>query len=192
MRSSSSTETPTLEKRIQVLERQNKRVAGFSFCLLVLLGLSASSPSKPKDLEAKSLQIVDQKGKVRLSLSVTDEGPKLALSDAEGRERLLMNLDEEGWGDLRMLDPRGRNRAIVRTRANHSMFYALDPTGRGGAVMSTNETSSDVTLYDNQSIPQVRGRWQVHQQRGTESRPITMTLWDEGHKVVHEISSDSE
>lgn len=89
----------TLQRRVDALERENrrwKRVALFVAAVLgaaAVVGMSAP-PTKTLDLEI--LRIVDGKGKARAVLGVGDEGPSLALFDEKGRLRANLGVAKEG------------------------------------------------------------------------------------------------
>ena len=181
---------PEIERRIKRLETQDRFRTVICLTLLAMLAVSAASPSKPSHIDVTSLNVVDHKNNVRARLALFHDGPRLELVDLEGRTRSRLSLGEEGWGSLRFLDESGRNRAIVATKSDYSTFYALDPTGRGGISALSTGHSSSLTLYDNQKIPQVRGRLQVRQKQGTDHRPSSLVLWNEDHEPRVELSSE--
>lgn len=184
-----STPTSPASPTLRALRHQNRLLGTALLATLALLGLSATDATKPKKVEASELVLIDGDDEVRARLAMVDGAPAFVLLDQEGRERSRLALDEAGWASLSMTNARGHNRAIVKTAEDHSFFYALDRTGRGGAVIGSYERGSDVTIYDNNpKIPQVRGRFEVKQTQDG-SRPTVLTLWDEEHKTKVRMSS---
>ena len=87
----------TLDKRIERLEAENRRLKGWGLTAIVLLGALGLNQGTPDVVQARAFEVVDEAGTVRASLALTalPEGPELALY-GEGKIRARLSLP--GWG----------------------------------------------------------------------------------------------
>ena len=114
----------TLANRIARLERANKRLfllAGLLallYCVSAAIscvgGATASSPTAPKTLSVKGVNIVNDEGKVVVHLGVRTSGAGgLWLANADGTRVLKLNQNERG-GLITIMDRSGRRRGYGR------------------------------------------------------------------------------
>ncbi len=130
-------------------------------CLVIAVGVIAAVATKPaeqvspENMTLRELNIVDDQGRVRIVLKVSETGPKIALrdersraravigctvpiapgklpqwtmnlSDANGNPRVLCSLQEEGVGaSLQVRDSNGATRFLA----------AFDDKGGGGLML---------------------------------------------------------
>jgi len=122
-----------LIRRVEKLERDNRRLKGFGLATLVLataLTTIYATQSVPQKITAHEFDAVDDSGKVRVSMSVNsadmsriqlydaqgrshvdmlvapyDSQPLIALSDAKGRNSAQISVNQGGWPAITLFDP---------------------------------------------------------------------------------------
>ena len=114
MNSETST-AESLERRIEKVERENRRLK--IAALTALLGLGGvfslgAAASPPQKLEAETIVLRDATGKSRIILGVDEEGPGIAFLDAKGKLRLNLGLAKDGPA-LDLLDAAEHPRATL-------------------------------------------------------------------------------
>ena len=111
----------TLERRIEKVERENRRLKIAALTALLGLGGAFSlgaAASPPQKLEAETIVLRDAQGKSRIILSVDEEGPGIALLDAQGKVRANLGLAKEGPA-LDLLDAAEHPRATLELTEDH-------------------------------------------------------------------------
>src|SRR5947207_13709896 len=95
------TVTPkTLARRVEMLERQNRRMKQISVATLVIFSsLAAAQTLMPKPVAASRFTLLDDDNRTRAQLETSTLGsgragvnPTLSFSDQEGRVRLRLGL----------------------------------------------------------------------------------------------------
>ena len=110
---SENAEQVSLSKRLDRLERENRRLKVFGSVALVAvagalcMGLTAA-PSKK--LEAEVIVVKGPHGKAQMILGVGEEGPALTLVDKDGKLRVNIDVSSDGPG-LDLLDAKESPRA---------------------------------------------------------------------------------
>ena len=101
-------------------------------------------------LTAQKIILVDANGRERGQLGVAPGGNGLALSDAAGKPRIAMIVDETDHPGLTLYSPSGMPRASVQLSQNGDSGVALyDDTGRCHMAMAVSSTGvPSVTLFD--------------------------------------------
>lgn len=97
-----------LERRVEKLERENrrlKRIGGFVVALLTVVSLAGAvvaqdpqeeSQEPPDEIEAKLFRVVDDDGNALAELSAYGTGSRLVLVDASGKWRVVLGALENG------------------------------------------------------------------------------------------------
>lgn len=149
----------TLEERVALLERGQRRWRGLTFAALVLAGASlavlVTEGTGHRKLRASSLSIIDSSGRVVATLAAENGGPLLrmhseetgaslllgalpddlglAISDAT-RPRVYLAFGKDGFPALSMSDKAGRTRLLAgldKETSGESPFLQLrDASGR--------------------------------------------------------------
>jgi hypothetical protein len=106
-----------LERRIEKVERENRRLKIAALIAVLCLGgaLSlgaAANPPQQQKLEAETIVLRDAEGKTRIVLGVDKEGPGIAFLDAKGKLRMNLGLAKEGPA-LDLLDAAEQPRATL-------------------------------------------------------------------------------
>src|SRR2546421_156396 len=98
-----------LAERIDVLERENRRLKRMGATALVLISVLVAAGAQPSEgparngtVEAEQFIVRDRTGKERARLALGDDGsPRLFFRDGEGRVRLQMSVGPNGTPGLR-------------------------------------------------------------------------------------------
>jgi len=117
---------PTLVKRLETLERANRRLQRVALAALLLLTATALiAATDARSIEGTSFKLLDAEGKVRILMTAASG---LSFLDANGTTRAILGLDGEGPGLVLYGDT---SRAILNV--NHD-GPALAFTGTHGAL----------------------------------------------------------
>ena len=127
-------ESEGLDARIARLERMNRVL--IATVVLVFTGVILVGAGKaPGKVTASAFELVDTDGRVRATLTMTDDGPLLALRDETGRDRLSLSHESDGTG-LFVADATGTTRIGVAQFAHGGGGVALHgPDSKGAAVL---------------------------------------------------------
>lgn len=99
-------------------------------------GSTDRSAAPLKRVVAEQFVLVDSRGEPRATLSLDDDGPALALSDASGRARAAIRLGVDGAPSVVLYDTSGRRRLEVALKADGATGLGLyDETGEGRAEL---------------------------------------------------------
>lgn len=137
-----------LEARVGRLEVANRRLlAALSAAAGLLLVAAVQAPQRSERVQARSLEIVDDTGRVRARLAATGEGPELQLLDADGVARVSLGHGDEGSG-LYLKDAQGTTRVGVAQFAHGGGGFALHGEGsKGAAVLYLKAGKGTLTFY---------------------------------------------
>ena len=128
---------PDLEhvlRRLEKLERQNRRLKGFGFAMAVAgaVGLlAAAQPAANKDKVAEFEQFVlrDAAGKQRATFGMTPDGPALRFLDAEGKTSASLGTAKAGLF-LRLNNPDGGLQTGINLNQGGVVVVSYGTTGR--------------------------------------------------------------
>jgi hypothetical protein len=210
-----------IEERLARLERGVKlckRAATATMVLLVSLivwSVATSSGrvwlggSGARDLMAKSLTIVDEKGTPRVYLATTKDGPRLRLNDEKATPRVVVGVNKDGPGVLLndekgvphvslavnkdgpgvvLDDEKGTPRAYVQVTKDGPGVTIDDEKGTARICLKVLKNGPSVVLYDEERQPRaVLGSTPLERVRtgATETTaPSSLTLFDKEGKVI--------
>lgn len=142
----------TVEERIERLERNNRRLmAGLVAAVLLGIGVAATPTKSGVDavaeLRAQKFILVDDNGKTRAALSVSQAGPGLGLLDANGvlRATLGVNMGEPMLG---LFDRNGEPCAGLTVSKEGTGLSLADEHGKLRAVLGVTKAGPELELYD--------------------------------------------
>ncbi|MBP1608904.1 MAG: hypothetical protein H6Q04_1139 [Acidobacteria bacterium] len=110
-----------LWSRLELLERQNRRMKRFGIILLVLAGslfLMGQAAKTSRTVEATKFILKNAKGKKRAELGIRLDGPELAFYDDKEQTLLSIGLLEEGPGLL-----------VLKSDGKKIVSFSVTPTG---------------------------------------------------------------
>ena len=147
-------ETPALPmvvRRLEKVERQNRRlkVAGAA-ALILLSAASVMGQAMPdrQTIEARSLMLLGADGKARVRLEVTEEGPSLSLLDAHQTQRVELSAQGEK-PRLRLYDAKGQNRLeLVLTWRGDPAVSLSGADGKARAILIETDGEAGFSLLD--------------------------------------------
>ena len=128
-----------LERRVEALERENRRWKRFVFaavlagCVGPLLMGQAKEHDKGTEevVRARRFEAVDAEGKLRATLAVAADGaPALRLNGPDGKTRAELRVTENGWAALVLRDDDGKPRAVVNVNAGLPAVVLRDHDGK--------------------------------------------------------------
>ncbi len=126
------TELESLSKRLQKVERQNRTLRITAVAALALIGgvvLVGAAAPKPKTVEAEKFVVLDEQGRKRAELGMSEENSVgLALSDKKGERRAALRLTRLGRPSLVLQDAHGDERAKLDLGVEPSLTLS-DKTG---------------------------------------------------------------
>ncbi|MDX2170690.1 MAG: hypothetical protein SF182_26695 [Deltaproteobacteria bacterium] len=146
------TNLESLTRRLEALERQNRRLrsGGFVVVLVLLSATLLGAATRPTEIEVTKLTLVDAAGKPRAALaiaggpglrfydpngiprgglSIDASGPSLAFSDADGTPRLELAINTAGVG-FRLFDADRRARAALALAQGKPLMAFTDADGQ--------------------------------------------------------------
>jgi hypothetical protein len=137
-----------LDARVGQLESANRRLLAVLCAAICLLFAAATrSPQPPELVSTRSLEIVDEAGKVQARLAATPQGPELQLLDADGVARASLGHGAEGTA-LYLRDAEGTTRVGVAQFAHGGGGFALHgEESKGGAVLYLKSGRGTLTFY---------------------------------------------
>jgi len=124
----------SLEVRVMRLERANHVLI-----LTVILAMAGivlvGAGSTPRNVTASSFELVDADGRVRATLTMGEDGPRMTLKDEAGVDRISISHEKEGTG-MFIADAEGTTRIGVAQWAHGGGGFALHgPKSKGAAVL---------------------------------------------------------
>jgi hypothetical protein len=109
----------------------------------------ASSPA----VVAQEIRIVDEQGRVRMTLSAKSGSPTLELLDADSRSSLAITLDDSGRPSLRLRNPNANGPvSVVEIDANGAHVKFDRPGGASSYLFLNNSGGSGVVLVDSNGV----------------------------------------
>ena len=136
----------TLEDRVSRLERSNRWlvVACAVLVLLPLLAFTATRVQAVDLLRTKKLELVDDAGRVRASLSVVQNEPQFGLFDETGEPRVGVSA-----GSLYLWGGTGDAGITLRISSHGSPYLSLsDAAGKSRVRLDATDTETRLTLSD--------------------------------------------
>lgn len=148
---------PSLVKRVERLERQNRllRIASV-FGLILLSGvLFMGQSSQDRTLTAGRLELVDRNGRIRAALGMTDIGPALLLVDEEGKTRVSLRSTATG-SSLKLYDAIGRMEGgAFEVNASSHEFRLHDQSGKVRTGLVVSDEGPGIILADASGKPRI-------------------------------------
>ncbi len=112
----------------------------------------ALQPLLPQDiLRARSIEVVDATGNVRIALNVTPEGiAEIAMAESAGRGRMWLTVRPDGIPSMTLADSMGKGRIWMTAYPDRSSGLILsDPLGKGRIWLgASSDGSSNLLLLD--------------------------------------------
>ena len=147
-----------LSARVEKLERENRRLKRLAGCGLAIvcaaLALGQASPPEPKTVEAARFVVVDENGRERMVLGMDESGPALLIRSSQGRE--AVRLDVPSVTDkpaLYLDDAPAAARLEMGLTMNDPVIHLTDSTGVR-ARLATNELNAPLfAVYDDEGRP---------------------------------------
>lgn len=139
----------SLEQRLAELERSHDRLRRLAFAGIVLLvafaslGTASESP-QPPNLVARSIQLLDDDGKLRILIN---HRAGISLLDQEGRPRAVLSLDATGPG-LALYGSTSRVGAILSVNDAGPALAMRDNGGKTRAVLTAIDQGPALILSD--------------------------------------------
>ena len=143
----------SIERRLQALERQNRRLRsavlalGIAALSAALLGQAAP---RPRSLQADSITLVDAAGRPRLALGVMDDEPFILFKDGKERVRMVMSIDAEG-SELTYYDTNGKRRVALAETGPGAGLEFYDPQERRRVGLLTTEETPTLVFADKEA-----------------------------------------
>jgi len=136
-----------LEAKIARLEARNKLLR-WVFLLCLICGLTLAflnrTGAEGERWRGKEIAILDQRGKVRVSLDIRSDSPGLALFDQKGGIRLSASVGPDGTPGIWLYDEDGQGRAAFEMFGDSSHLHFN--TRRGKELVSLG-LNHDETTY---------------------------------------------
>jgi hypothetical protein len=141
--------------RIARLEHSQRRLQRFGIgTVLVLAAVVAWLVVARRAIEASSLRLVDDQGRVRVLLTVASG---LSFLDADGKARAILGVDQQGPGLALFGD---QSRAILNVSANGPALVYTGALGKVRSIFTLLPDGPGLVLYDAQE--QERAAVAVH------------------------------
>jgi hypothetical protein len=146
-----------LTDRLERLEKQNSRLVrialamGAVLLLVVTLGAVPGQPDTQEIVSTKNLQVVDENGDVRVSLSVAEGEPGLILYDENGKTRASIGLGlEDGSPGFALLDENGKGGVALCFFFGEPALILSDKDNmyRGGLSLAGGDPTLDLVDKD--------------------------------------------
>jgi hypothetical protein len=135
-------------RRLEKLEKQNRRLKGFGFVLAVACSvglLAAAQPAKEKAAEFEQFVLKDKDGKRRATFGMAKDGPALRFLDPEGREQATIGSAKAGMF-LRLNNPDGMLQTGINLNPAGVVVVSYGTTGRLlSGTMAIQETTGGFT-----------------------------------------------
>ena len=111
--------------------------------LLPLNAYAAQPGNVPAVLQAREIQLLDEKGKIRAKLSVAKEGPRLDLCNDQEKTRAALAVGKFG-PRLELSDDQDKLRAML----SRSLLVLCDDKGEHRAILGVDAEGPWMHLYD--------------------------------------------
>lgn len=103
-------------------------------------------------LSADALFMSDKNGKLRVSVNIGNDGPKLALHDESGKVRAEISVNEHGPGFM-MFDEIGKKRLLLSAFKNEPALLMQDENEKIRAMMTVVKKGPIISIADKQMMP---------------------------------------
>ncbi|HSB54598.1 MAG TPA: hypothetical protein VLD58_09590, partial [Gemmatimonadales bacterium] len=155
-----------LGHRLDVLERDNRRLRRYTTMMLVVVALvlglgaalvfysgKAGLPGSPQTVTARQFVLRDGSGTVRGAWGTTEDGSvRISLNDEKGRQRVRLSLLEDGSAGLSFADTADRKLAVLGLLPDHTTSLVLtDPGGIPRVVLGVQPNGSSNIVFADQS-----------------------------------------
>lgn len=127
-----------ISRRIDRLERDNRRLKGFAAAVVIVLAaLGAVSAARPvpQKIAAHEFDVVDGSGETRVMLGVIEGGPRIGLFDAQGKPRAAMGEAADGSPVVHSQDSRGFAMDLGSTGTVNIMTGQTQQTSAASIIM---------------------------------------------------------
>jgi hypothetical protein len=184
-----------LARRLERLERDNRRLKGFAVGALVLatalFGIYAAQPV-PEKITAHEFDVVDSTGKIRMKMFVHSSGePAIRLLDAQGKARVAMGVLPSGEPGIALSDAQGKAGAMMEIDSSgEPNIHVFDAQHKERVKINVNSSGEpSIELSDPQGFSMDLGttgtvnRITGETQR-TSAASIVMFGNDKDHKVI--------
>lgn len=137
-----------IARRLEKLERDNRRLKGFAFATIILaaaLGAIYATHPVPQVIRAHAFEVIDNSGKVRAKMAVPRSGGAVVgILDAQGHPLALL-----GESAVGLADAQGHSRATMTVNQSGVSGVSLsDAEGHPRAQMEVDASGGpDITLY---------------------------------------------
>jgi hypothetical protein len=148
---------PSLVKRIERLERQNRLLRLTSLLGLILFSgvLFMAQSHQVEKLTAGRFELVDRTGKIRAALGMTATGPALLLVDERGTTRVSLNTTATG-SSLKLYDAVGETEGgAFEVDASSREFRLHDKSGKVRAGVLVGGKGPALILADAGGKPRI-------------------------------------
>lgn len=138
-----------LEQRLAALERSHRRLRRITAAAFVLLfGVAtlgmAADRTPPETLVAKSIQILDDAGRLRMLINAR---AGVSLLDEEKRPRAVLSVDHSGPG-LALYGTSSRGGALLNVNGDGPALSMRDNAGRTRALLAAIDQGPALILSD--------------------------------------------
>lgn len=151
--------TPTVEQRLEALERSNQRLRAVALAAVSLsligVGTGLLRTRAPEELRARQLSLTDEAGAVRARMAATEQGGfALTVSDATGRPRTMLGVDGDGSPRFGLAGSEGQALAEIATLGSAARLLLRNGDGRDFFEVSLQvDGSSRMQLSDQLGRP---------------------------------------
>ncbi len=131
--------------RLAQLERRVDRLRRTLSMLLLLCGVSllvGFARPRAKTVTAQTFMLRDKNGNARGKFYMSDQGPRLAITDARGKPRIILGLLKEREPHLSLADADGRVRARLSLEMGVPHLVLRDRERKDRAIFATHADGS--------------------------------------------------
>jgi hypothetical protein len=147
-------------ERLEKLERQNRwlKQAAPLVALAALCGLLMAQTPGHRTVEANEFVLKDADGTARGRWSVGAYGPGFVLLDANGKNRVALDVLDPAGAGLTLSDASGRQRTHLVATVNGPGLHLTDANGKDRVLVTADDTedSAGLFLYDKKGNQPVR------------------------------------
>lgn len=142
--------------RMETLEKQTRLMKHIGILVLILtmgIFLMGQAHSPARTVEAERFVLLDEHGKVRSELSMTEYGPRLRLIDEDEKTRFVIGMGPQMAG-LGLFDANGQGRALLGVASDGTpglCLYSQHMRMRIGLVAPPDRSAS-LGLFDENGV----------------------------------------
>ncbi len=128
------------------------RLPLFFGCVCALLLLSSlvvgcKGLSKPESLTLRNVNIVDDSGKIRMTLSAQQGAPQIRLLGIDGKEKVAISLKASGFGSIKLTNPEAANPVASFEIGDKGAHVKFDRPGGASSYLFLNNKGESGTVY---------------------------------------------